>query len=83
MGYQDFTLASVEAEAGRPLNDRDRWLIERMADWVPWAISVDPVRQRVRVHIKSGMDGDDESKKQSEDALQRMLTELIGLARSN
>jgi hypothetical protein len=83
MGYQDFTLASVEAEAGRPLNERDRWLIERMADWVPWAISVDPVRQRVRVHIKSGMDGDDESKMQSEDALQRMLTELIGPAKSN
>jgi len=55
-------LAAVEAEAGRPLNDRDRWLIERIADRVPWAVSVDPVRQRVRVHIKEKKDLDDLTK---------------------
>lgn len=83
MGYQDFTLAAVEAEAGRPLNDRDRWLIERMADWVPWAISVDPVRQRVRVHIKSGTDGDEKSKKNYKETLKKMSEELIGQEGSN
>ena len=62
MSYPDFTLAAVEAEAGRPLNDRDRWLIERIADRVPWAVSVDPVRQRVRVHIKEKKDLDDLTK---------------------
>jgi hypothetical protein len=81
MGYQDFTLAAVEAEAGRPLNDRDKWLIERMADWVPWAISVDPVRQRVRVHIKSGTDDADGSKLDSKKVLRKMSKELIGRAR--
>lgn len=83
MGYQDFTLAAVEAEAGRPLNDRDRWLIERMADWVPWAISVDPVRQRVRVHIKSGTDGDKKSKTNYRETLKKMSEELIGQEGSN
>jgi hypothetical protein len=74
MGYPDFTLAAIEAEAGRPLNDRDRWLMERIADWVPWAISVDSVRQRVRVHIKSGTDGTDDRQK----ALKTLSMELIG-----
>jgi hypothetical protein len=78
MGYQDFTLAAVEAEAGRPLNDRDRWLIERMADWIPWAISVDPVRQHIRLHTNSGADGDNISRETNNKALLKMSAELIG-----
>jgi hypothetical protein len=76
MGYPDFTLAAVEAEAGRPLNERDKWLIERMADWVPWAISVDPVRERVRVHIKSGADLFELPKKPSEEDLIKRQEDL-------
>jgi hypothetical protein len=53
MGYEDFAWAAVEAEAGRPLSERDRWLVERMADWVPGDISIDPHRQSVHVRKKS------------------------------
>jgi len=49
MGHPDFPCASVEAEVGRPLKDRDKWLIEKMGDWAPEAISVDHHRQRVLV----------------------------------
>jgi hypothetical protein len=47
MGYGEFTWGAVEAEVGRPLKGRDWWLIERMAEWWPEAISVDTHGKRV------------------------------------
>jgi len=41
MGYREFPWASVGGKVGRPLTDRDKWLVRRMADWMPEAIGVD------------------------------------------
>jgi hypothetical protein len=56
MGHHDFPWSAVEAEVGRPLTSRDRWLVERMVDWVPEAISVDLNTHHVRITIEKDKD---------------------------
>jgi hypothetical protein len=49
MGHHDFPWSAVEAEVGRPLTNRQRWLVERMVDWVPETISVDLNTHHIQV----------------------------------
>jgi len=54
MGHPDFPWASVEAEVGRPLKDRDKWLIEKMGDWAPDQNEGERERSRCAAEDRSG-----------------------------
>jgi hypothetical protein len=49
LGHPDFPWQSIEAEVGRPLRERDKWLIERMGDWAPGAVTVDRHKHKVQI----------------------------------
>jgi hypothetical protein len=50
MGHPEFPWSSLEAEVGRPLKERDKWLVEQMDDWFPNALQFDHHREVIIVY---------------------------------
>ena len=50
MGHREFPWSAFEAEVGRPLRARDRWLVDRMAEQLPRVLHVDKHRELVVVN---------------------------------
>jgi hypothetical protein len=50
LGHPEFPWTSLEAEVGRPLKERDKWLVEQLDTWFPKALQFDHNREVIIVN---------------------------------